>query len=75
MTERFGGTMEFEEKKQHKQQLIYRSTDEMLTALVDLYNERQEREYKTKAKRVSKIAIIHNLVEMKLREEMASVKK
>jgi len=65
--------MEFEEKKQHKQQLIYRDTDEMLNALVDLYNERQEREFNAKAKRVSKIAIIHNLVEMKLREETSNV--
>lgn len=61
--------MEFEEKKQHKNQLIYRSTDEKLDALIALYNARQKEEFGLKAKKVTKIAIIHNLVEMKLREE------
>ena len=66
--------MQFEEKKTHANQLIYTKTDEMLKSLVDLYNERQKQEFGSKAKKVSKIAIIHNLVEMKLREEMEQIK-
>ena len=42
----------------------------MLDTLKDIYNERQAKEYGTKAKVVSKAAIIHNLVMMKLREEL-----
>ena len=56
-------------KKQFKQQQIWEETAEMLDTLKDIYNERQAKEYGTKAKVVSKAAIIHNLVMMKLREE------
>ncbi len=58
-------------KKQFKQQQVWDETAEMLDALKDIYNERQAKEYGTKAKVVSKAAIIHNLVMMKLREELA----
>ena len=57
-------------KKQFKQQQVWDETAEMLDTLKDIYNERQAKEYGTKAKVVSKAAIIHNLVMMKLREEM-----
>ena len=57
-------------KKQFKQQQIWDETAEMLDTLKDIYNERQAKEYGTKAKVVSKAAIIHNLVMMKLREEL-----
>ena len=67
--------MEFEEKKRYANQLIYTSTDDMLKQLVDLYNERQKQEYGSKAKKVSKIAIIHNLVGMKHREEMTAIRE
>ncbi|WAX23073.1 hypothetical protein pA_gene0032 [Vibrio phage 13VT501A] len=67
--------MQFEEKKTHANQLIYTKTDEMLKSLVDLYNDRQKQEFGSKAKKVKKIAIIHNLVEMKLREEMAQIRE
>ena len=56
-------------KKQFKQQQVWEETAEMLDTLKDIYNERQAKEYGTKAKVVSKAAIIHNLVMMKLREE------
>jgi len=58
-------------KKQFKQQQVWDETAEMLDTLKDIYNERQAKEYGTKAKVVSKAAIIHNLVMMKLREELA----
>ena len=57
-------------KKQFKQQQVWDETAEMLDTLKDIYNERQAKEYGTKAKVVSKAAIIHNLVMMKLREEL-----
>lgn len=57
-------------KKQFKQQQVWEETAEMLDTLKDIYNERQAKEYGTKAKVVSKAAIIHNLVMMKLREEV-----
>ena len=58
-------------KKQFKQQQVWDETAEMLDTLKDIYNDRQAKEYGTKAKVVSKTAIIHNLVMMKLREELA----
>lgn len=58
-------------KKQFKQQQVWDETAEMLDMLKDIYNERQSKEYGAKAKVVSKTAIIHNLVMMKLREELA----
>ena len=57
-------------KKQFKQQQIWEETAEMLDDLKNIYNKRQAKEYGTKAKVVSKAAIIHNLVMMKLREEV-----
>lgn len=65
--------MEFEtNKKQYAQQQVWKGTAEMLDVLKDLYNERQAREYGARGKKVSKAAIIHNLVMMKLREEMGN---
>ena len=57
-------------KKQFKQQQIWEETAEMLDTLKDIYNDRQAKAYGTKAKIVSKAAIIHNLVMMKLIEEV-----
>lgn len=65
--------MKFNTKKQYTQQPLYTETARMLEHLVDIYNDRQVQEFGSRAKRVTKIAIIHNLVEMKLREEMGGV--
>jgi len=63
--------MKFNTKKQYTQQPLYTETAKMLEKLVDIYNKRQEEEFGSRAKKVSKVAIIHNLVEMKLREEIS----
>lgn len=62
--------MKFEVNKKYTQQQVWVDTAEMLDTLKDLYNERQAKEFGPKAKKVSKTAIIHNLVMMKLREEL-----
>lgn len=62
--------MEFTPNKTHKNQQVWEETAEMLDALKEIYNKRNRRDFGDRAKRVTKTAIIHNLVMMKLREEM-----
>lgn len=61
--------MEFEENRKYRQQVLLVETAELLDGLKDIYNERLQAEYGKKAKRVSKVDILHNLVAMKFREE------
>ena len=56
------------EKKTFKQAQIWSNTHENLSTLVEYYNEQQDREFGVKAKKVSRAAIIDQLVQMKLFE-------